>query len=133
MTIEAEFYSYRNKGRRTNRPTFKGEVHIRPGSSEIISYLSPLEVLVTLNVDNNKGTVLVKNPSNKLTVRRFIDEDDEIGVVLDSTKPMELKKGQELVLSKKTKRTLREISLLLLPDEHGNDVPIPRFLMPDTV
>lgn len=133
MTIEAEFYSCRNKGRRTSRHSFKGETHIRPGSSEIINYLSPLGVLVTLDVDNSKGTVLVSNPSNDLIVYRYTDEEDETGVMLDSSNPMELKKGEELVLSKNTKKTLREICLLLPPDEDGDDVLIPSGFEPATV
>ena len=130
MTIEAEFYSYKNKGRkRSDEPALEGETSIQPGSSEIINYLSPLRVLATLNIDNSKGTVLVGRSNNKPTVRLYRNEDDAIGVRLDPAKPMQLKEGEELVLmqkaKKRTDRTLKEISLVLFPDEYGDDVPIP--------
>lgn len=110
----------------------KEKLLYRLAVQEVINYLFP-GVLVTLNVDNSKGTVLVRNSSNNLSACLYIDEDDKTGVMLDPSKPMELKKGEELVLSKKAKRTLREISLLLPPDEDGDHVPIPRVLVPDTV
>ena len=126
MTIEAEFYS-----RRRNRAEeFHGNISISPGSAEIITHLKPTDVLVILNIDNTRGEIRIKKP-NRVIAFKYRDEDDEDGIRVDPSKPIEIKSGQEILIRKIGRKTLKEARLWLEPNDGSyNKVPNPEVQTP---
>lgn len=121
MTIEAEFYTHRQ-----GKERFNGKSLIEPGSTRIIEYLNPTKILVILNIDNTRGEIIVKRPGRVMAVK-YRDEDDERGDIVDPSKPIEIKSGQDVLLMRKArKKPLKETYFSLEPnDDIYEKVPNP--------
>ena len=116
MTIEAEFYSYRNREEK-----IRGKRSIQPGSSEVIKYLNPTNILVFLNIGNTRGEIRIKKPGRVIAFK-YRDEDDETGVRVNRSKPIEIRNGQEVKLLKKTRKTLKETYFWLKGNDDSYDI-----------
>jgi len=112
MTIEAEFYLYKNREER-----IRGKRSVQPGSSEVITYLNPTRILVFLNIDNTRGKIIIKKPV-RVRVVKYRDEEDNVGVRVDPSKPIEMTSGQEVHLIRKIGGTSKETHFWL---EHNDD------------
>ena len=112
MTIEAEFCSYKNREEK-----ICGKRSIQPGTSEVITYLSPTNISVFLDIDNTIGEIKMKKPG-RLMVVKYRGGDDKVGVRVDPSKPIEIKSGQEVRLIRKIGGTSKEAYFWL---KHNDD------------
>ena len=127
MTIETEFYSYRN----SRRGRFHGDMSIKPGSAEIITHLKPTDVLVVLNIDNTKGEIRIKNP-NRVRVVKYRSGTDRIGIRVDPAEPIQMTVGEEIQLIKRDrKKSMRKFSKVVYFWIEPNDDSYEKIPDPD--
>ena len=132
MTVEADLYWFKNKDWQTSGPT--GTESINSGAYKKIRYLNPVEFGV-FNTNDTRCVIDPENPNKKTIGMKFKDEVDDDGYVkleggvrLDLTRPIEMQRGDRVVLRKKAKKTTREIHLYFEDSEYDNS----EVLDPDT-
>lgn len=122
MTVEIDYYSFKNKGGDKTFGPDSSEVIVR-GTSKKVRHLEPAEFRV-FNSDNVRCVINPEYTNNKTTGMRYKDETDrdgfmilERGVRLNLAEPVAMIKGERIVLSKKAKRSTREVHLYFDDDD----------------
>lgn len=104
------------------------ENRLKPGSVLPLGRLHPSRAIVTCEAENNKGTVIVRNPGN-IVIEFYQSKEDKIGSIIDTEDLSEVyvsfSKEQWLTLYKKQKNIRRKIELVHVDDDFEADENIP--------
>lgn len=125
MTIEADYYYYRNKSGRIKGPRM--DESISAGSSKKIDLLKPSEFRI-FNQNDQRGVIYPENVVWKVKATLFDEFFDEKGYLvlengfqLDLSTPIEMQRGEVILLEQRGKRTTKELLLYFDDDDDSQD------------
>lgn len=106
----------------------KGELILQkysvpPGNWESIDFLGEgIKIAVFCSVDNEKGSVIIKDPKKKLGVFRFENQDDQKGKEMNADLRIEIVGEQEVSIApKEIEEPGKEVFIFLSPDNQDQE------------